>query len=182
MRFTILLAAWATTGLGVCRTVVEQVDVLPDRWRRLDKAPDPSQHLHLSIAIRQPQIAGLGPKIVNGASSMTQKETTNLVAPDQDDVEKVMKWLSENGVNGTVQKGAWVRIGTTVRKAESLLDAKIGNYAYDDKEPVLRTQKYSVPDSLAQAVDFVLPIANFMALKRPLLQQSPLPQPRDLNE
>lgn len=161
--------AWAGVSLGA---VLEQAHVLPDGWQQLSEQPDASDKLLLSIALRHPHIDGMKSRI-ESRSHMSRSEVQEMRAPDQQDVDDVMKWLNKNGMaNSTVQNGDWIQVSTTVGKAESLLDMTMARFAYEDKAPVLRTKSYSIPDSLTDAIKFVHPIANFMSPKNDLSSAS----------
>jgi hypothetical protein len=165
--FTLLAAA----GLASCSALVEHVRQVPSGWKKLEDGPEPSQRLRLSIALREPNMAGLGRKIAE-RKYLSAQEAQKLRVPDKEDVDVVQKWLKSHGIEHIDQKDDWIHIRTTVEEAEQLLDMKLEKYAFDDREPVTRTLKYSVPDEVRDAIIFVHPVANFMPPRKELSRPS----------
>ncbi|KAI4634588.1 hypothetical protein J4E83_001907 [Alternaria metachromatica] len=92
---------------------------------------------------------------------LSQDEISNFQQPDQDGLVAVRSWLNANGVQFSVE-GSWLRINTTVDTASQLIDADFGRYQYNDDSPVLRATKYSLPSAVADYVDFVYPVTQFI--------------------
>ncbi|KAH7171308.1 peptidase S8/S53 domain-containing protein [Dactylonectria macrodidyma] len=152
---------------------LEEALVLPAGWRKLDTKPKPDQKLHLSFALRQPEIESIKKKITsrgeNFGSHLAYEDAQSLRDPDQADVDSVLAWLEEYGLAGqatTIRD--WIHVKTTVQEAESFLKMDLNYFQFEDKRPVLRTQEYFVPEGLSEAISFVHPIANFMRPKREL--------------
>ena len=170
MKLTIL----ALAGLGTCGVVLETTPKIPDGWNLVEQHVSPDQPLRLSLALREPNMRDLRSKITcPSAARLSRDEAQALRVPDQDDVDAVQEWLSSNGIAHTCQENDWIHVHTTVGKAEPLLEMKMHRYQYKNKDPVLRTREYSVPESLVDAIKFVHPIANFMAPKKELTRRSP---------
>lgn len=183
MISTIFLTTLALAGLSTAKNIkVEETPVLPNGWEKIDQAVDPSHVLRLSIAMRQPDIKNLETGLRKRDATcgkyiqrhLSQKEALALRNPDDKDVDQVLSWLKSKGVaaKATSDKD-WIHVKTTVEEAQDLLDAKIGFYQFGDQEPVLRTRDYSVPESLADSVHFIHPIANFMRPTRELTTPDP---------
>ncbi|KAF5560294.1 tripeptidyl-peptidase sed2 [Fusarium phyllophilum] len=179
----IFFTALALAGFSTAKFVkVEDTSVLPVGWEKIDQAVDPSHTLRLSIALRQPDIDNLKTSLrrrdcTSGKytqNHLTQKEALALRDPDQKDVSQVLGWLKSKGfaAKATPDKD-WIHVKTTVKAAEDLLDTKIGFYKFEGQKPVLRTNQYSVPESVADAVNFIHPIANFMRPKKELTTPDP---------
>lgn len=166
--FTLLAAA----GLASCSAIVESVQQVPSGWQKLDDGPDPAQRLRLSIALREPNMAGLS-KTIAGRKYLSNQEARELRQPDKEDVDTVKKWLNNHGIKNVDQKDDWIHVRTTVDEAEQLLDMKLEKYSFQDREPVMRTLEYSVPDDVRAAISFVHPVANFMPPKKELSRRSP---------
>ncbi|KAM0519582.1 hypothetical protein ACHAPE_003761 [Trichoderma viride] len=149
-------------GLGACAKQLEQVLTVPTGWAKLNEVVNPSRHIRMSIALRQPNIANLESKMTASGNRLSLDEIRELQAPAQKDIDDVLHWLSQNGLSGTV-KNDFIHIRTTVAKAEPLLNMKLSRYSFEGKKPVLRTTKYTVPDSIADAISFIHPLANFMS-------------------
>jgi subtilase family serine protease len=116
----------------------------------------------MSIALRQPNIDNLESKMAANGNHLSMDEIRDLQAPAQKDIDDVLQWLSQNGLSGVV-KNDFIHVRTTVAKAEPLLEMKLSRFSYEGKQPVLRTTKYTVPDSIADAISFIHPLANFMS-------------------
>ncbi|KAF4982219.1 hypothetical protein FZEAL_2103 [Fusarium zealandicum] len=170
--------ALAFASVGASKSILlEDTPVLPDGWQHVDKTVEPDHTLRLSIAMRQPDIDSLRTRLRSRDVSsgkfthnhLSQKEALSLRDPDQADVNEVLTWLKSNGMaaKATPDKD-WVHVKTTIEAAENLLDMEIGFYQFESQDPVLRTREYSVPESVADAISFIYPIANFMRPKKEL--------------
>ncbi|KAH6609801.1 tripeptidyl peptidase precursor [Trichoderma cornu-damae] len=150
------------SGLGACGKQVEHVLSIPTGWTRLDGVVDPLRQIRLKIALRQPNIDNLESKMTANGNYLPMDEIRELQAPAQKDVDDVLQWLSQNGLSGHVRND-FIHVRTTVAKAELLLQMKLSRFSFGGGEPVLRTTEYAVPDSIADAVSFIHPLANFMS-------------------
>lgn len=151
-------------GLGACGKQLEQVLAVPAGWSKLNEVVNPSRHIRMSIALRQPNIANLESKMTANDNRLSVDEIRKLQAPAQKDVDDVLHWLSQNGLSGTL-KNDFIHVRTTVAKAEPLLNMKLSRFSFEGKKPVLRTTQYTVPDSIADAISFIHPLANFMSAR-----------------
>lgn len=149
-------------GLGACGKNVEQVVTIPAGWTQLSDAVNPSRHIRLSIALRQPNIDSLESKMAASNNRLSMAEIRQLQAPDQKDVDDVLHWLAQNNLTGVVRND-FIHVRTTVAKAEPLLEMKLRRFSFEGRKPVLRTTKYTVPDAVADAISFINPLANFMS-------------------
>ncbi|KAM0261417.1 hypothetical protein ACHAQJ_002270 [Trichoderma viride] len=151
-------------GFGACGRNVEQVLAIPTGWIQLNDVVNPSRHIRMSIALRQPNIDNLESKMAANGNHLSMDEIRQLQAPAQKDIDDVLEWLSQNGLSGVV-KNAFIHVRTTVTEAEPLLEMKLSRFSYQGRKPVLRTTKYTVPDSIADAISFIHPLANFMSAR-----------------
>lgn len=146
----------------------ESIVELPDGWKSVGEA-DGSLPLTLSVALKQPRMSELeahlqnlsDPSHAKYGAHLSQDEISNFQQPDQDGLDAVRSWLNANGVPFSVE-GSWLRINTTVDTASNLIDADFGRYQYNDDSPVLRATKYSLPREVADYVDFVYPVTQFI--------------------
>ncbi|UKZ57470.1 hypothetical protein TrVGV298_011327 [Trichoderma virens] len=143
-------------GLGASRRNVEQVVSVPKGWTKFQDVVNPARHMRLSIALRQPNIDQLEAKMAESGNRLSVEEIRQLQAPDQKDVDAVLQWLSQNKLKGVVDND-FIHFTATVAQAEPLLGMKVNRFAYQDKKTVLRTTKYTVPDSVAGAISFIHP-------------------------
>ncbi|KNG47969.1 tripeptidyl peptidase precursor [Stemphylium lycopersici] len=143
----------------------ESVTELPDGWRSIGEA-DGSLPLMLSVALKQPRMSELeahlqklsDPSHSKYGAYLSQGEISNFQKPDQEGLGAVRSWLNENGVSFTVE-------------ASHLIDADFGRYQYNGESPVLRATHYSLPSEVADYVDFVYPVTQFM--RKPSKKASP---------
>ncbi|KAK7397573.1 hypothetical protein QQX98_013060 [Neonectria punicea] len=182
-------AALALAGVSAGRLLqlLEGAPILPAGWKKIDKTPDPAQRLRLSLALRQPDIDSLRTKIGTKADNperyLSREEAQALRDPDQQDVDDVLAWLKDNGLAGKATADRdWIHVKATVEEVQDLLDTTIEYFQFEGKEPVLRTQEYSVPDSVFDAISFVHPLANFMRPKKDLTSPDPDMTPDLLSE
>ncbi|PTB65670.1 tripeptidyl peptidase precursor [Trichoderma citrinoviride] len=151
-------------GLGACGKAFDEVLDVPEGWTQLNDAVDPSQHIRLSIAMKQPYIDELEAKMAEKGNRLSMEEVRELQTPAQEDIDNVLHWLAENNLYGVVEKD-FIRVWTTVAKAEPLLKMKLSRFSYEGKPSVLRTTKYTIPDSVADSISFINPITNFMSAR-----------------
>jgi tripeptidyl-peptidase-1 len=179
-----LLSALALAGVGLAASanciVREQASNIPDGWTQLQEEVKPDDKLRLSIALRQPELAGLDAHIQTGVF-LSKEDADALRTPDQEDIDAILQWLSEHGIDNAKADNDWIHVHTTVGQAEPLLEMKLSRYAFEEQDPVLRTTEYSIPKNLSDAIGFVHPIANFMVPKNELTAESPMTSEQPLS-
>lgn len=180
MALNLLMSALAFAGLGASAVCLEKATMLPEGWKMLDDAPDPSTTMRMSVALRQPHIHGLSSKILS-TSLLGADDILSLRQPAQRDVDNVMKWLSDNDITNVRADQDWIHATATVEQVDKLLDTKIRRYAFGDGKAILRTTEYNIPEELTSAIDFVHPVANFMTPEHQVSIASSLPIHRSLN-
>ncbi|KAK2592359.1 hypothetical protein QQS21_009939 [Conoideocrella luteorostrata] len=180
MALNLFMAAWAFAGLSASAVCLEKAATLPEGWKLLDETPDSSTPIRFSIALRQPKIHGLAPKIFSN-SLLGGDDVRTLRTPAQNDVDDVMEWLLDNGIAKANADMDWIHVTSTVGEADKLLGMKLGRYSFGDANPILRTTEYHIPDHLTTAIDFVHPIANFMTPEHEVSVAPSLPKHRSLN-
>ena len=177
-----IFIALAIISRGVCNVVLESVAELPAGWVALPGKTLRSQTpMQMSIALRQPSIRVAQSKLLSGAR-LSHPEASSLTQPDDEDAYQVLQWLKDNGITNAQTDNSWIRVKTTMDKAESLLDMKMAQYQFENKKPVLRTQRYSVSETVAQSIDFIHPIANFMVPKNEMVKAPSAAQKRGQQE
>jgi tripeptidyl-peptidase-1 len=87
-----------------------------------------------------------------------------IFAPPSDAVSSVRQWLEKSGATINSAADGVISFTSTVGKANALLDTKFAVYAKDN-DLRLRTQSYSVPDSLAEHIDVITPTVYFGNIK-----------------
>jgi tripeptidyl-peptidase-1 len=182
MRLPQGLALGLHASATAAAVVLEEVQQLPQGWHQVGGKPAPDDTMLLSIAVRQPAIENIGRSMERkDARHLSRDEARQLQQPCPEAVSSIMTWLNENGVTDAQPVEDFIRVRTTVQAVETLLNATIRNYTFKDKPPVRRTQRYSVPDEVADDIKFVHPIANFMSPKKELSTRLP-PDDDDINQ
>lgn len=95
---------------------------------------------------------------------MDKDDLDALFAPSSEKVNKVKRWLHENGISHSERDAGFISFHTSVGKANKLLDTKFGLYTRGEQTK-LRTLKYSVPDHLSDAIDLIEPTTFFGNMK-----------------
>ncbi|KAL8389062.1 hypothetical protein RB595_008817 [Gaeumannomyces hyphopodioides] len=143
------------------------------RWQYVAPAPD-SARVRLSVALRQPGMKDLrarldavsDPAHADYGMHLSRDQVAAFAAPGADGVAAVSAWLEEAGIAGSRYDDADARVSfdTTVAAANRLLGCKLSTYK--DKESdkqVVRAEEYSLPRALAEVVDFVYPVTQFIS-------------------
>lgn len=177
MKSLLWLAAPTLASLLSGISPLESVVDVPDGWA-FHSRPSADDKIQLSISIRHDKSDDelkrrldmiSDPKSSDYGSFLSREEVRDLRRPGQEDVDAVLGWLSEGGVEGRLE-GDWVRLEVTVGQARDLLGAELAYYTFTDGEtregPVLRAREYGVPDRVRHAIGFVHPLANFLPLIR----------------
>lgn len=149
--------------------IIESRSTIPDGWE-LYKKPNGSDQLTLSIALKQPGLATLKNRLLQmsqpGSAEfgkhLSKDEIQVYRQPDQASVVTVFSWLESNNITDAQLQDAWIRFNATVDQVDSMLHADLGYYTFEYREPLLRTQEYSVPTSIAKHIDFIFPLNHFM--------------------
>lgn len=82
-------------------------------------------------------------------------------------VQAVKEWLVAAGIPMAdielTKSGNWITFDATVDEAESLLKTKYHVYEYDNGQPHVACEEYSLPRHVKEHVDFVTPSIHFDA-------------------
>jgi tripeptidyl-peptidase-1 len=121
-----------------------------------------------SIALTMQNVDQLESKLLDLSSPdsknygqwLSQDDVTAAFSPSKDAVSSVTKWLKSNGVKHYKVNGGFIDFALDVKGANSLLG---GDYQYytKDGQTKLRTLSYSIPDTVAEHIQFVDPSTNF---------------------
>ncbi|TEA17819.1 Tripeptidyl-peptidase sed2 [Colletotrichum sidae] len=147
----------------------ESVAQLPQGWRRV-AAADNVLAVKLSMALKQPGLSELkarlevtsDPSHVEYGAHVSRDVMKRFQEPAAAAYDAVSSWLQAYDIQDYSLDGAWVRLNTTVGKANRLLDCKFAEYQFDDETPVLRATEYSLPTRVSDLVDFVFPVSQFV--------------------
>jgi len=90
---------------------------------------------------------------------LSLEQVVNIVRPSFTTLKSVISWLSEHGVQEceTIQTHDFLTCDMTVSTAEVMLQTKFSYYKHSEQDmTILRaSQEYSVPESVAQHLDFI---------------------------
>jgi tripeptidyl-peptidase I len=93
------------------------------------------------------------------------EQVTDAFYPSAQASNAVKRWLDAEGVRYAANNGPYITIMTTVKTANTLLNASYAHYAVDGVTK-LRTMEYSVPDEVHQYIDLVHPTTYFGRARR----------------
>lgn len=88
-------------------------------------------------------------------------ELRSLLKPSEAATSTAVRWLQENNVTSIRDDGDYIFLRTTVATANKLLDTQFAWYRNSAGEHLLRTTRYSVPQDVAQHINFVQPTTRF---------------------
>lgn len=171
MSFFSLFVATLVASASARSIVLEQVPALPAAWKKLDNTVSSDEEISFAVALKQPKV-DIPALMAKGGSHIGREDILALRAPDQSSFNSVLQWLKGENISDVTQEHDMIRVTTTVAEAEKLLGSKFSHYAYDDTVSKLRTQEYSIPEELSDAISFIHPVANFMRPTRNEVQVS----------
>ena len=138
---------------------------------------DANSLIRLTVALRQENLEKLqttlhdisDPDSTNYGKFLSHDEVNALVAPTDDTIHAVTTWLSQHAALETMFAATpnkdFLHVDLTVAKAEELLSGKYWTYTHKETgRTIMRLapgSKYSLPDDVATAVDFVSPTLTF---------------------
>lgn len=97
-------------------------------------------------------------------------ELRSLLKPSDEASSTAVSWLQKNNIVSIRDDGDYLLFRTTVSTANKLLDTRFAWYRNDADEYLLRTMRYSVPQAVAEHINFVQPTTRFGSTK-PLASQ-----------
>jgi len=159
-------------------------------WESIGSSPD-SLMLELVFAVKQQNVDKLAEEVLAVSSPashrygqhLSNQEVHDLVAPATPDINAVLAFLESHGVQGqkVTPNGDMIAARVSVRLAETMLSAKYEALHHEGTNMTLhRTPAgYSLPTTVASAVDFVSPTVHVTSSRQPL--KAELGASRDLN-
>jgi tripeptidyl-peptidase-1 len=85
-------------------------------------------------------------------------EIKAMLAPTKKASSSVVSWLQDHNVTAIEEDGYWVTFATRVGTANKLLDTEFAWFKSDYRnQERLRTLEYSVPETIAEHINFVQP-------------------------
>lgn len=150
--------------------IFDQLKSLPASWKASGPVKKEAQ-IHAQIGLKQRNIDQLQAKLLdisdpdseNYGRWMSKEEIDELTAPSPAKVLAVKAWLAAHGITETKQPSAdWIEFTVSIAKMESLLNAKYEMFSHETQGiSVARTQQYSVPEILHDAIDLITPTTAF---------------------
>lgn len=157
----------------------EKISVLPEAWSLSHQASaDAIVHLRVALLHAHKKYIDIAEQVSDPLSSQygqyLSADDLQAILPDTTIAsESVASWLHENNINDTTLGRDWVDFSTTVGQANTLLNANFSTYTSKTSDPVLRTEKYSLPSNMLDHIDFIYPTVHFFAPKK---SNDPVPQ------
>jgi tripeptidyl-peptidase-1 len=166
----ILALAFAGLAFGLQKY---PLSAIPPFWKLDSRPVDPAQRVNFKIALK-PQNADVLQKMLMERSTpgsplfrqwLSNDEVTQLVAPAQRDVDRVIQWLNANGIMHIDIAGNrdWIIAQTAVANIEKLLKCTIVRHRNirSGATSLNAISTYTIPDELADIVDFVPGLHDF---------------------
>ncbi|KAK4903467.1 hypothetical protein LTR27_000398 [Elasticomyces elasticus] len=162
----------------------EKRDHAPVAWKHHTRA-ERSTILPVRIGLKQRNLEHAAryiqdvsdPKSPNFGKHWSSEKVANAFLPSQETTDKVTEWLVSSGISAdrlshSVGKN-WLEFTATVDEAESLLKTQYHVYQQKDTGGYrVACDSYSVPASVRDHVDFVMPTIQLDGLK-PVAQANP---------
>jgi len=160
--------------------VIDEV-VEPKGWIEIGRT-NPNTPINLVFAVKQQNVDILEKLLLAKSSPdneeygnwMTVSEIQTLVAPSQESLSAIEKWLVSNGFDESLivpetSNSDLISINTTIGKAESLLKCEYYDYMHSKQNDLKKSRvkmgtNYEVDISVAHHLDFVTPTKRFPPL------------------
>lgn len=187
LLLSVVLFVFVTPNLALESTLVqvEHLRSAPAPWA-ISRVADPGQRFQLSIALDRSKhvedklYAVSTPGHENYRKHLTRAEAQAILSPDNETSGKVKAWLVSNGVDSSDIRDDkhWIRVTTTVEKANHLLDSDFAWYKHmGSGKEVLRTLRYSLPQEMKSEISLITPTTRFCS--HPMMHQ---PKPSQISE
>ncbi|EPS93872.1 hypothetical protein FOMPIDRAFT_1135359 [Fomitopsis schrenkii] len=136
----------------------------------------PETMLNLKFALAQSDPAGLeqalydvsDPKSANYGNHLTKEDAAAFVAPSNQTVATINKWLANHNLTANVisPAGDWLSLQVPVSQANDLFAANFSVFTHDTTgNQAVRTLSYSVPESLVDHLKVIYPTTTFPSMK-----------------
>ena len=155
---------------------VEELGPVPDGWTQ-GAAANPNAILNLRLAVHQPKAEEFEKRVIELSTPghptygrhMKREEVRDFLQPEKHVSEALNSWLRKEGIPRTdiEDLGDWIKFRVPVSKAEKMLDTRFYNFhSEDNKDNMIRTLEYSVPEELASHVHMIQPTTRFGQLQQ----------------
>ena len=150
----------------------ERRDVVQSHWTKVSRAGADTP-ITLRIGLKQRNLeraeefmhAISNPRSDTYGQHWSPEQVANMFAPTETAITETEQWLLSEGVpSDHILKTTgrnWIKVSTTVGKAESLLDTVYSVYENDDGAQLVACESYSVPAAIQGHIDLVAPTIQF---------------------
>jgi len=178
------LAIFAMLAVASAQRVAVEDEVLarPDGWRQVSSS-NAGGKIQLTFAVKQQNLDELervatavsDPRNPSYGKHMSIEAIQALLAPMPQAVKALNDFLAEHGVN--VEKDCeqssnsdFIRCLTDISTANKMLDAEYLDFEHEKTgTTAARTLSYTLPASVAQHIDFVVPTIKLPAVRAPIV-------------
>ncbi|TVY18022.1 Tripeptidyl-peptidase sed2 [Lachnellula arida] len=152
--------------------VFESIYQAPRGWTFVRPA-EGTEILKLRLSLKQQNVESLYDKLMEVSTPDHKQygmhyeghELRSLLEPTKETSSAAIAWLQENNITSITDDSDYVLFQTNVKTANTLLDTEFGWYRSEESQEILRTLKYSVPESVRYHINFVQPTTRFGSLK-----------------
>jgi len=157
-------------------TNVELIETkyIPKQWT-FDSFCDENEKITLTFAIKQQNADSIHEKVYevsNPSSSQfgnhwKTEDIHSFLKPQDDSIELILDWFNyynvdKNTINYLTTNKDFIRIETTIKTANSMLNTQYAYWKNGDGEKHMRVQEhYYVPPEIAEHLDFISPTLRF---------------------
>jgi tripeptidyl-peptidase-1 len=150
----------------------ERRDAVQSHWTKVGRA-GANAPITLRIGLKQRNLeradefmqAISNPRSETYGQHWSAKRVADMFAPTDKAIAKTEQWLLSEGIASdnilTTTGRNWIKVSTTVGKAESLLDTTYNVYENDDGARLVACESYSVPATIQGHIDLVAPTIQF---------------------
>lgn len=150
----------------------EKRDIIHGQWTKVSRA-EADTPLTLRIGLKQRNLeradefmhAISNPRSETYGQHWSPKQVIDMFAPSNEAITETEQWLiSEDIASDHISRTSgrnWIKVTTTVGKAESLLDTAYNVYENDDGTRLVACESYSVPAAIQGHIDLVAPTIQF---------------------
>lgn len=175
--FTAGLAGLAAAAPSDSHLLHEKRHDAPIAWKRHSR-PLKEQVLPLRIGLKQRNLQHADrfiqdvadPDSPNYGKHWSAEKIANVFAPAKETSDRTIEWLVNSGIDPSRIKHSvgrnWLEFSATVAEAESLLKAEYHVYKHKESDGYrIACDEYSLPHSIREHIDFVMPTIQLDGLK-----------------
>lgn len=150
----------------------ERRDVVQGQWTKISRA-EVGAPLTLRIGLKQRNLeradefmdAISNPSSETYGQHWSPQKVAEMFAPSDEAITETEEWLLSEGVTSEqISKTSgrnWIKVSTTIGKAESLLGATYNVYENEDGVQLVACESYNVPVAIQGHIDLVAPTIQF---------------------